>query len=122
MPFFLTLLGGAKSVFGAVLAWLSKRSMAELACIALALVCAVEFVALKAEKRHSAKLQAQVSKLNGELQRISTAKNEQRETTKVNIAKADNGRKRAETIARRIEAAPLPGNCRTPSEIMGADL
>lgn len=116
------LLGGAKSAFGAVLAWLSKRSMAELACIALALVCMVEFVALKAEQRHSAKLQAQASKLNAELKRISTAKNEQRVITRDRIVIAQQKAKSAETKAKAIEAAPLPGNCKTPSEILQADL
>ena len=74
------------------------------------------------EKRRAGKLQGQVISLSAELQRISTAKNEQKAETSVNIAKAEKGQKRAETLAKRIEAAPVSGQCKTPPEIMGADL
>jgi predicted Holliday junction resolvase-like endonuclease len=119
MPAFLIpLLGIGKSV----IAWLSRRSLAELAVIALALLCVVQFLALKSEKRHSTKLQAQVVKLDGQLKAISAKKNEQKQVTGGNIAKAQEGQKRAESIAKRIETAPLSGNCKTPKEILDADI
>jgi hypothetical protein len=118
MTFFLTLLGFGRGIIG----WLSKRSLAELASLALALVCVVEFIALKAEKRHSSKLQAQIVKLDAQLRAITTAKNEQKQVTKGNIVKAEEGRKKADVVAKRIEQAPLPGNCATPKEILEADL
>src|SRR6476646_6207167 len=63
MPAFLiTALGFSQFVLKSVLGWLSKRSLAELACIALALVCAVQFLAIKGEKRHAAKVAAQLGK------------------------------------------------------------
>ena len=72
--------------------------------------------------RRADKWEAQAQKLSRALQRISSEKDEQRAKTGVNIAEAEKGRKGAETIARRIEAAPLPGLCKTPEIIMGADL
>jgi cell division protein FtsL len=74
------------------------------------------------EKRRAGKFQGQVISLTAELKRISTAKDEQRPVTQRNIVEAEKGQKRAETVARRIEAAPVSGQCETPAEIMGADL
>lgn len=62
IPFLLSALGVGRTVFGAVVTWLSRRSMAELGCIALGLLCAAQFIALKAEKHHSARLQTQLIK------------------------------------------------------------
>ena len=50
-----------------------------------------------------------------ELERISTTKNEQRETTKQNVEKADKGDRKAREIADKIREAPIvPGKCETP--------
>jgi hypothetical protein len=43
--------------------WLSRRSLSELVCLSLVLFAALMFVLLKVEKRHSAKLQGQVVKI-----------------------------------------------------------
>lgn len=51
MPFILMLLGGAKRLIGAALSWLSRRSIAELACIALAILAIVQTMRL-ADARH----------------------------------------------------------------------
>jgi biopolymer transport protein ExbB/TolQ len=79
-------------------------------------------LALGVVDRRADKWEAQSLKLSAELKRISTEKNEQRTETERNIAEAEKGRKGAETIAKRIEAAPLPGQCATPREILSADL
>lgn len=89
---------------------------------AVAIVIAVLVMLWKGEQRHSAKLQGQVVKLSSELQRISTKRNEQKEVTTQTIEKVVVEYREAEKRAERIEAAPLPGNCATPREIMGADL
>lgn len=57
-----------------------------------------------------------------ELDRISIAKNEQAKRAEGNIEKAERGNREADKQAERIEKAPLPGNCETPPEILGADL
>ena len=72
--------------------------------------------------RRADKWEAQAQKLSRALKRMSDARDTQRETTRDNIAKADEGGKSADRIARRIEAAPLPGQCRTPPEILGSDI
>lgn len=119
MPvFFLSLLGGAKSLGG----WLSRRSLIELACIVLALIAAVQTVRVQSERRHSAKLQGQVVKLNAELRKLSDAKNKQQVITKERIIVAERKRKDADDRAKVIERAPVPPNCATKPEIMGADI
>jgi hypothetical protein len=56
------------------------------------------------------------------LDKATRPKNEQKRETERNIDKARDRNEQAEPKARRIETAPLPGGCRTPPEIMGADL
>ena len=58
----LWLLGVGRSAGQGLIAWLSRRSLAELGALALAIICAVQFLSLKAERRHSAKLQVQIEK------------------------------------------------------------
>lgn len=79
-------------------------------------------IALKMEKIHSAKQAVQISKLAGELKRISTERNEQREETGERIKVATRTIGEADKRAEVVEKAPLPGQCRTPAEVMGADL
>jgi hypothetical protein len=57
-----------------------------------------------------------------ELRDISSKKREQAKRTEGNIEKAERGNKEADDRARKIEEAPLPGNCKTPPEIIGADI
>lgn len=89
--------------------------------IALAVILSLA-VALWAADRRADKWERQAVKLSAELRRISEAENSQRTETARNIEKAEKGRKGAETIAKRIEAAPLSGKCETPREILQADL
>lgn len=87
---------------------------------ALGLLVAGLILALSLERRHSAKLQAQVVSLNATLVSISEAKATQKAETVKNIVIADKGQKQAEVIAKRIETAPLSLNCETPAAIMGS--
>jgi hypothetical protein len=57
-----------------------------------------------------------------ELRDISSKRNEQAKRTEGNIEQAERGNKEADDRARKIEEAPLPGNCKTPPEIIGADI
>lgn len=72
--------------------------------------------------RRADKWEAQAHKLSRALKRISEDKNRQHIETGRNISEAEKGRKGAETIAQRIENAPLPGQCRTPDAVRSADL
>lgn len=80
------------------------------------------FLALQVEKRSHARTKAQAVRLSMELERISTAKNEQKVITRERIVEVERVRKDADKVAKRVEAAPLPGQCKTPEAIMGADL
>lgn len=81
----------------------------------LLMALAGSFIALKVEQRHAAKLQAQVVTLTAKLESISTAKNEQRQTTERTIKGAIEGQARAKVITRIIHDAPLPADCGTPA-------
>jgi hypothetical protein len=55
-------LGNLKRDLGLLWKWLCHRSFWQLACIALALFGAVQTIRVKAEQRHSAKVETQLSK------------------------------------------------------------
>jgi hypothetical protein len=88
----------------------------------LCLLLAVQTVRLGAAQNRIERERIANNELRAELKRISTAKNEQVERTKETIRYVERIRKEADGVAEKIEAAPLPGNCRTPDAIMGADL
>jgi hypothetical protein len=89
----------------------------------IALVALLSLLLLwKAADRRADKWEAQALKLSAELRRISTEKDEQKAATDKAIAK---GRERivyVDRVAKEIEKAPLPGQCRTPGAILKADL
>lgn len=122
MVFLLSVLGGVRSGFTALFGWLSRRSMSEIGCIVLGIVALIAVLNARAEKRHSAKLQAQIVKLTDQINKITSAKSEQRTVTKTRIIEATRIVHDADKRAKVIESAPLPGNCKTPPQILGADL
>ncbi len=79
-------------------------------------------LALHMERRHSGKLRGQLAAATAELQRISTAKDEQRVITRDRIVEVERMADNADRFADRIERAPLPGNCETPEAILGSDI
>jgi hypothetical protein len=130
MPvFLLSLLGVGKSAVNYGLQWLSRRSLAQIACIALALACLFLFVANRAEKRHSAKVEAQLAKAistaetyKRELYAISNKRNEQQVVTRDRIVEVTRTIKSADERAKVVETAPPPGECRTAKEVLDADV
>jgi hypothetical protein len=122
LTFILSLLGIGKSVLTAVLTWLSRRSPAELGCIALGIACAVLIVANRAEKRHSEKLQTQVTNLSVQLQKLSDARNTQKQTTTEKIKVVTRTIHDADERARVVEKAPPAADCKTKPEVLQADL
>lgn len=67
-------------------------------------------------------LKEKLEDCRGDLESISAKRNEQKPITERRVIVAEQGRKQADRVAERIEAAPLPGQCQTPDAIMGADL
>jgi hypothetical protein len=93
--------------------------------IGLGLLClalAVQTVRLGHAKNQIERREIDIRELRGELERLSAAKNKQAETTDRNIRESEKRIQISDKVAREIEAAPLPGNCATPPEILGADL
>jgi hypothetical protein len=88
----------------------------------LLVVCIVLGVALKVERVHTAKQAAQIVKLNAELQRITTAKNEQRAETTERLKVVTRTIHDADGRAKVVEQAPLPGGCKSPKEVLDADI
>lgn len=104
------------------LAFAKRFHIAEIACLGLAGLCLFLKLSLASEQRHSAKVEGQLVKAAAELQRISTKRDEQKAVTRDTIKEAETVTREADKVAERIEAAPLPGQCKTPTAILEADL
>ena len=84
-------------------------------CGGMAFLCIMLGIRLYMETRHSAKLQAQVVKLSAELQRISTAKDEQGKTTGANIKQAEKQIVYVDRVVTKLENRPIKAEgCETP--------
>jgi hypothetical protein len=88
----------------------------------LCLALAVQTLRLGHRSNQLEKERIASNELRAELKRISTAKNEQAKRTEGNIEQAERGNKEADDRARKIEEAPTAPDCKTPPEILGADL
>lgn len=106
----------------AILTWLGQRSFWQLAFGAVAIFALLQHFTIAGERRHSAKLQSQLTAVTDQLHDISTKRNEQHSTTTENIKHANAGNQKAAERAKVVEQAPLPGNCKTPPQIMSADI
>lgn len=91
-------------------------------CGGLLFVCLMLGLALHVERVHAHKLERRVTELSATLKRITTAKDTQHTVTKTNIVTVTKTIHDADGKARKVETAPLPGNCRTPSAVLQADL
>jgi glycerol-3-phosphate acyltransferase PlsY len=117
-------IGGGSLLFGwpAVLAflatlwkWLTHRTTWQLVSMALACAFVAQRLSLVSEKRHSEKLQTQVTNLSVQLQRISEARNTQRVRTGDNIKSAKQKINEVQVVKEHIIKAPNPSNCATPA-------
>jgi hypothetical protein len=115
-------LGIGRSVATAVLTWLPHRSFWQLAFGAALIFAGIQTIRVKAEQRHSTKVEAQLGKAAAELNAISSKKNDQAVVTRDRIKIVTQRIHDADGKARAVEQAPLPGNCKTPPEILQADL
>ena len=88
----------------------------------LCLLLAVQTVRLQHRGNQLEREKIANNELRAELKRISSKKNEQQIITVEKIKQVETIRRIADKVAEKIEQAPLPGNCRTPNIILGADL
>jgi uncharacterized membrane protein len=107
---------------GRALSFLGRLNGYQIAIIALALFAGIQTLRVSAEKRHSAKVEQQLAKSITELNRLTSAKNQQHTITKTNIVTVTKRIHDAEGRAKIVETAPLPGQCRTPQEVRDADI
>ena len=86
----------------------------------LCLLLAVQTVRLGHRSNQLEREKIANNELRAELKRISSKKNEQQIITVEKIKEVEKIRREADKVAEKIEAAPLPGNCRTPDELRTA--
>jgi hypothetical protein len=100
------------------------RSHWKLAVLAALLgIIAVQTIRVGHQARRADRAEFHLREARAELQRISSAKNQQGETTTRNISKARDNEAEAGRVAERIRNAPIePGACKTPVEIMRAEI
>src|SRR6185503_12763049 len=112
-----------KRVGTSVITFLGKLNGWQLLCIALALFGAVQTVRVWSEQRHSAKVEKQLSETVALVNQLRAQSKQQQQTvTKtidhyITVTKPE-----VRTIAQKIEAAPLPGGCKTPQAVLDADV
>src|SRR5690349_21841112 len=121
-----------KSGAGSLFAFLRSLNGWQLLCIALALFGIVQTIRVKAEERHSAKVETQLTAAikarddyKGQLDAISTKRNEQQQTTSRNIVTVTRTIRDADKQAQKVETPPLPKtDCHgtTPQEVRDADV
>lgn len=123
MPvFLLSLLGFGRSALKAALAWLSHRSFWQLAFGAVAIFALIQHFELGHVRKEAVNYSRQRDAYKAQFDAISTRKNEQKIVTRDRIVTVIKTLKGADQRAKAVEAAPLPGECKSPPEIMGADL
>jgi molybdenum cofactor biosynthesis enzyme MoaA len=119
----LNMLGFGKSLVSGLVSWLSKRSLAEIGCLLLAVIALVEFIQVKAEKRHSAKVEDQLRKCSEVQKRLQAeSKAQQKQVSEVHTRYVKVTQPEVEKRVKRIEDAPNPPDCKTPNEVLQADV
>jgi hypothetical protein len=86
----------------------------------LALLAAIALICWQSSQIH--KWHEHSLELSVKLERITSAKDTQRTVTKTNIVTVTKTIHDADGRAKVVEAAPLPGQCRTPQEVRDADI
>jgi hypothetical protein len=84
----------------------------------LVLAIGVQTIRLSGAERRADRAEFHLREARAELQRISSAKNQQGETTDRNISKARDNEAEAGRVAERIRNAPIESGCKTPREIL----
>jgi hypothetical protein len=103
-------------------AWLTSLSFWQIVSLGLALFAGVQTLRLGAEQRHAHKVEAQLSKAVEKLNAISSKRDEQKRETGERIKVVTRTIHDAEGRAEKVEKAPLPGQCRSPKEVLDADI
>jgi len=108
-------LANLKRDIGAALGWLSKATVWQIGCIVLGAWLLVVKFQLADARSDAARYAKQRDYYRSELQRISTAKNEQKRETIKTVERARVIVKQADRQAEKVEQSALPGECKTPA-------
>ena len=111
-----------KRLGGAVWGWLSSLTLWQLASLGLAIILIIQHFQLLDARHDRDAWRKQYNAEHAKLQAISSKRNEQKAETKERIKVVTRTIRDADGKAKAVEQAPLPGQCRTPSEIMRADI
>ena len=112
-----------KNAAGGLFGFLKSLNGWQLVCLALALFGAVQTVRVWSEQRHSAKVEKQLSETVALVNQLrAQSKQQQGEVTKVITRYQTVTKPEVRTIVQKIESAPLPGGCKTPQEVLDADV
>ena len=113
-------LGALLKRFGS---WLGSLNVWQLLLIVALLFGGLQTLRLKAEQRHSAKVEAQLSKATTALNQLRSESRVQQKTVTKQIDHYITVEKPViRDRIREIEAAPLPGGCKTPQAVLDADV
>jgi hypothetical protein len=102
--------------------WLSHRSFWQIVCMGLVVLILVQHFELAHARSEAARWHKQAIGLSEKLQQISDAKDQQKQVTREKIKVVTQRVHDADGKAKVIEQAPLPGQCKTPPEVLQADL
>lgn len=102
--------------------WLSHASFWQVVSLVLGVLLAVQHFQLIDARHDAAKWKKQYDAVQTELTKLSASRNAQKATTVERIKVLHQKARIADDKAQVIEQAPLPGQCRTPKEVLDADI
>lgn len=121
-PLVLFAFSNLKRDLKALWGWLCHRSFWQLMFGAALIFSGIQTLRVRAEQRHTRKVESQLSKVEAQLKSISSARDTQKAVTKTNIQTVTKIIHEADGRARIVEQAPPAAGCKTKPEVMGADL
>ena len=117
------LLGGlAGRLGGAVWGWLSSLTLWQLVSLGLAIILIIQHFQLLDARHDRDAWRKQYNAEHAKLRAISSKRNEQKVETQERIKVVTRTIHDADGKAKVIEQAPLPGQCRTPQQVLDADI
>lgn len=118
----LAILGFGKSIGKAILKWLSHRSFWQIVCMGLGVLIIVQHFQIADARHDRDAYHRQRDEYKSKLDAISAKRNEQKLETKTRIVTVEKQIRHADDEAKKVEQAPLPGNCESPKAVLDADI
>lgn len=127
------ILGGIKKGALGLFRWLRTLSVWQLGCLVLSIFVLVQHFNLTGERRHSAKVElnaakakkadkAIIDRMTAEVVSLAQQSAAKQAQTRIIVKRGADHIVVVEKDAKRVETAPLAGNCKSSTITMGADL